>query len=80
MDRFLIKKRKLSEELPDPYNAHGVDVEELPGPSFNLPNVEVSASKNTNVRSKNIIRQYHEYYHLVSRRVVEKSLYLMPHV
>ncbi|KAF0749677.1 zinc finger BED domain-containing protein 5-like [Aphis craccivora] len=40
MDRFLIKKRKLSEELPDPYNAHGVDVEELPGPSFNLPNVE----------------------------------------
>ncbi|KAL4153935.1 hypothetical protein QTP88_001768 [Uroleucon formosanum] len=40
MDRFLIKKRKLSEELPDPNNAHRVDVEELPGPSFNLPNVE----------------------------------------
>jgi len=62
MDRFLIKKRKLSEELPDPYYAHRVDVEELPGPSFNPPNVEVSASKNANVRSKNIIRQYHESY------------------
>ncbi|XP_025206500.1 protein FAM200B-like [Melanaphis sacchari] len=62
MDRFLIKKRKLSEELPDPSNAHRVDVEELPGPSFNPPNVEVSASKNANVRSKNIIRQYHESY------------------
>lgn len=62
MDRFLIKKRKLSEELPDPNNAHRVDVEELPGPSFNPPNDEVSASKNANVRSKNIIRQYHESY------------------
>ncbi|VVC29551.1 Hypothetical protein CINCED_3A014269 [Cinara cedri] len=62
MDRFLIRKRKLSEELPDPNNAHRVDVEELPGPSFNPPNVEVSASKNANVRSKNYIRQYHESY------------------
>jgi hypothetical protein len=35
MDRFLIKKRKLSEELPGPNNAHRVDVEELPGPSCN---------------------------------------------
>jgi len=62
MDRFLIKKSKLSEELHDPNNAHRIDVEELPGPSFNPPNVEVSASKNANVRSKNIIRQYHESY------------------
>lgn len=62
MDRFLIKKRKLSEELPGPNNAHKVYVEELPGPSFNLPNVEVSASKNAKVRSKNIIRHYHESY------------------
>ncbi|VVC28854.1 Hypothetical protein CINCED_3A018567 [Cinara cedri] len=62
MDRFLIRKRKLSEELPDPNYAHRADVEELPGPSFNPPNVEVSASKNANVRSKNYIRQYHESY------------------
>jgi len=62
MDRFLIKKRKLSEELPGQNNAHRVDVEELPGPSFNPPNVKVSASKNANVRSKNVIRQYHESY------------------
>ncbi|KAL4127174.1 hypothetical protein QTP88_011372 [Uroleucon formosanum] len=62
MDRFLIKKCKLSEELPGPNNAHRVYVEKLPGPSFNPPNVEVNASKNANVRSKNIIRQYHESY------------------
>ena len=62
IDRFLFKKRKLSEELPGPNNAHRVDVEELPGLSFNPSNVEVNVSKNSNVWSKNIIRQYHESY------------------
>lgn len=54
MDRFLIKKCKLNKELPGPNNTHRVDVEELPSSSSSPPNVEV--------RSKNIIRKYHESY------------------
>jgi hypothetical protein len=63
MDRFLIKKRKLSEEMSGPNtSSQSVNVKELSGPSSNPRNVEVSAGNNIDVRSKNRFRQYHENY------------------
>lgn len=83
MDRFLIKKLKLSEKLScTNTSAHSVDVRELPSPSFNTHNVEISMGKNIDVRSKYKYRQYHEScLSFGSYRLVEKYPYLsMPYL
>lgn len=59
MDRFLIRKRKLSDGLPGPdTRARSADVKESPGPS----SYQFNVAYNIDVRSKNRFRQYHESY------------------
>lgn len=63
MHRFLIRKPKLSDELPCPNTSdHSINVKELLGPSSNTHSIDVNVEKNIDVRSKNKFRQYHESY------------------